>query len=56
MPFGAVRDPVCGMNVSPDSLDHKETCAGHRYQFCSAGCLAKSQSEPARYVGEGAKT
>ena len=47
----AVKDPVCGMDVSADSphrLDH----AGATYAFCSADCLAKFRADANRYVAE----
>jgi len=44
-------DPVCGMSVSPSS-PHGAEHQGHHYVFCSAGCLAKFEAGPARYVDE----
>src|SRR5688500_20188732 len=44
------KDPVCGMTVRPDS-PHRLEHAGHLYLFCSAGCLAKFQADPGRYLG-----
>ncbi len=42
-------DPVCGMQVDPATTAHVVTHDGvHRY-FCSAGCLAKFNADPARY-------
>jgi Cu+-exporting ATPase len=43
-------DPVCGMNVQPDSphsLEHE----GRTYRFCSAGCREKFSVDPHQYVG-----
>ncbi len=45
----AVKDPVCGMAVSPDS-SHRTDHAGVAYAFCSAGCLATFRSDPDRYL------
>ncbi len=42
-------DPVCGMTVKPTS-PHKHTHQDHEYHFCSAGCLAKFSTDPARYL------
>ncbi|HEX3447768.1 MAG TPA: heavy metal translocating P-type ATPase [Isosphaeraceae bacterium] len=47
---GTVRDPVCGMNVDPQtaagSVDHK----GRTYHFCSRHCVDKFRADPARYL------
>jgi Cu+-exporting ATPase len=44
-----IKDPVCGMTVSPDSrLRHVHE--GHTYLFCSTKCLAKFQASPAGYL------
>jgi Cu+-exporting ATPase len=45
------KDPVCGMDVTP------ETAAGHSeyneqtYYFCSPGCKRSFDKEPEKYVG-----
>ncbi|KAA0178862.1 heavy metal translocating P-type ATPase [Cupriavidus gilardii] len=46
----SLKDPVCGMAVSPDTkfrLDY----AGKAYYFCSASCQHKFAAEPSRYAG-----
>lgn len=48
---GAVRDPVCGMTVRPDS-PHKLTHGGQNYGFCSARCLEKFRTDPEKFLGE----
>src|SRR5450830_1612357 len=43
-----LKDPVCGMNVteqSPNVLQHE----GKPVYFCSAGCKAKFEANPAKY-------
>ena len=45
-----IKDPVCGMMVSPTSTAHRVTHGGHEYYFCSAGCRAKFVSSPAQYL------
>jgi Cu+-exporting ATPase len=45
-----LKDPVCGMTVSPDT-PHRLEHEGKTYLFCSAGCVAKLQADPGRYVG-----
>src|SRR5678815_4923113 len=44
-----VTDPVCGMSVGVDSPHHSRH-AGNDYFFCSSGCRAKFELEPARYI------
>src|SRR5712692_9671097 len=44
-----VRDPVCGMMVASDSK-HRATHAGTEFVFCCAGCRAKFEADPERYL------
>jgi len=48
-PAGAVKaiDPVCGMTVDPATAKHKAEHAGVTHYFCSAGCRAKFETDPA---------
>ncbi|MDT3382140.1 heavy metal translocating P-type ATPase [Labrys neptuniae] len=46
-----VKDPVCGMDVDPATAKHSIQHEGHPYYFCSAGCKAKFEAEPGRYLG-----
>ena len=49
-PGGPVdRDVVCGMTVGPDT-PHRATHEGREFRFCSAGCRAKFEADPARYL------
>jgi P-type Cu+ transporter len=48
----AGKDPVCGMTVSPDT-PHRAEHSGRTWLFCAAGCLAKFQAQPDRYVSPG---
>src|SRR5438132_8356600 len=43
-------DPVCGMRVDPETTAHRVEHGGRRYFFCSAGCKAKFEADPARYL------
>jgi len=43
------RDPVCGMDVPGDSV-HRVNLRGATYVFCSAGCRAKFEADPGRYL------
>lgn len=49
---GALKDPVCGMNVKPDS-PHHTSHQGQSYYFCSAGCLEKFRKDPQAYLNPG---
>jgi Cu+-exporting ATPase len=42
-------DPVCGMQVTPDSK-HRAEHAGQDYRFCSARCREKFVADPRRYL------
>jgi P-type Cu+ transporter len=42
-------DPVCGMKVKADS-PHRLKHAGRDYSFCSAGCRAKLEADPDKYL------
>ncbi|MBI3439298.1 MAG: heavy metal translocating P-type ATPase [Proteobacteria bacterium] len=44
----ALRDPVCGMNVKPDT-PHRTHHRGAEVLFCSAGCKAKFEAAPDKY-------
>ena len=44
------KDPVCGMDVDPDTAKYKNDYQGKTYHFCSAGCLAKFQAKPEHYA------
>jgi Cu+-exporting ATPase len=45
-----VKDPVCGMTVDPAKTPHHAVHQHHDYHFCSAGCLAKFEADPAHYL------
>jgi len=47
-----VVDPVCGMKVDPQATAHHASHAGHEYHFCSAGCRAKFNTNPDRYLNK----
>lgn len=49
---GTVIDPVCGMSVDPATTPHVATHDGAHHYFCSAGCLAKFKTDPARYMSD----
>ena len=47
-----VRDPVCGMSVDPATAKEKVAYMGTDYYFCSAGCRAAFEKDPARYAAQ----
>ncbi|WP_422824008.1 heavy metal translocating P-type ATPase [Variovorax robiniae] len=44
-----LKDPVCGMVVT-DQSRHVSQHADHPIYFCSAGCKAKFEADPTRYL------
>src|ERR1700687_4928368 len=50
-PAGATAtDPVCGMSVDPHTTAHRHEHRGRTHYFCSAGCRAKFEADPAKYL------
>ncbi len=47
---GLMKDPVCGMAVDPATAPHRIRHEGVTHAFCSAGCKAKFEADPARYL------
>ena len=46
----AAIDPVCGMDVNPDTAKFKLEQAGKMYYFCSAHCREKFRANPEDYL------
>jgi len=46
----SVKDPVCGMDVDPNSAVASEEHEGKKYYFCSAACHEKFKADPKRYA------
>ncbi len=46
-------DPVCGMTVDVATARNVATYEGRTYYFCSAGCRAAFEAEPAKFVSVG---
>ncbi|MDC6177096.1 heavy metal translocating P-type ATPase [Ralstonia solanacearum] len=46
---GLVRDPVCGMEISPAQAAGSEEFGNRRYWFCSSHCQASFHVNPERY-------
>jgi Cu+-exporting ATPase len=47
---GSATDPVCGMQVDPQSAAGSHEHAGVKYYFCNRHCLAQFQADPAKYL------
>ncbi len=43
-------DPVCGMAVDPAKTAHHAMHGGQTFHFCGAGCRARFEADPARYL------
>jgi len=48
----AVRDPVCGMTVDPETTPHHAHHESETFYFCSAHCREKFLADPAHYTGK----
>ncbi|MDP3216047.1 MAG: heavy metal translocating P-type ATPase [Deltaproteobacteria bacterium] len=45
-----VKDPVCGMDVSPATAREHHDWGGRTWHFCSARCAEKFRADPAHYA------
>lgn len=45
-----VKDPVCGMEISPADAVGSQVYRGTTYHFCSPSCVEKFRKEPEKYV------
>ena len=50
VPTHEALDPVCGMTVDVASAVYRSTFEDTTYYFCSAGCLARFEEDPARFA------
>jgi Cu+-exporting ATPase len=48
----AFKDPVCGMEVSPESAAGISELYGKTYYFCSLECKEAFDQESERYLGQ----
>jgi len=44
------RDPVCGMNVTPERAVASAEFGGKKYFFCAKSCAAKFERDPNKYL------
>lgn len=45
------KDPVCGMDVSPETAAGTSEYNGQTYYFCSPGCKRSFDKDPEKYLG-----
>lgn len=50
-----VKDPVCGMEVDPQTTTLKTEYKGQTYYFCAPGCKREFERDPEKYVGKAAE-
>jgi len=48
--MATVKDPVCGMEIDPNSATANEEYQGKTYYFCSDACHDKFKAEPEKYA------
>ena len=44
------KDPVCGMDVDPNTAAHSTTYQGQTYYFCAPGCKRAFETNPGQYL------
>jgi Cu+-exporting ATPase len=44
------KDPVCGMDVTPETAAGKSEYKGQTYYFCSLGCKKSFDEDPEKYL------
>ena len=47
-----LKDPVCDMDVTPETAAGKSEYNGQTYYFCSLGCKKAFDKEPEKYLGK----
>jgi len=46
-----VIDPVCGMEIDPETAAGKSEYEGQTYYFCAPGCKRSFDKDPEKYIG-----
>ncbi len=44
------KDPVCGMDVDPQTATQRAEYRGEIYYFCAPGCKRAFEAEPEKYL------
>ena len=50
------KDPVCGMDVTPETAAGISEYKGVTYYFCAPGCKRSFDKDPEKYVGRDEET
>jgi YHS domain-containing protein len=50
------KDPVCDMDVAPETAAGTSEYNGQTYYFCSLGCKKSFDKEPEKYLDKGENT
>jgi len=45
-----VKDPVCGMEIDPETAAGESEYQGKTYYFCGPGCKKAFDKDPQKYV------
>jgi len=48
----SIKDPVCGMELEPDTAEYTVDYDGRTYYFCSADCLEAFEDSPEEYAAD----
>ena len=48
--MATVIDPICKMDIDPETAVAKEEYKGNTYYFCSHVCHEKFKAEPEKYA------
>ena len=47
------KDPVCDMDVDPETAAGKSEYKGQTYYFCAPGCKRSFDNDPEKYLNKG---
>ncbi len=45
-----IKDPVCGMEIDPQTAFASRQVKGQTYYFCSENCLKQFDASPGKYI------
>jgi YHS domain-containing protein len=49
-PPAMAKDPMCGMDVDPQTASQRTEYQGQTYYFCAPGCRKAFEAEPQKYL------
>lgn len=50
------KDPVCGMDVTPETSAGTSEYKGQTYYFCAPGCKRSFDKDPEKYLNSDGQT